>query len=200
VEHSPDELRVQFFTALDRPGDRSHRWLVIWRIFVEHPWYQAELDRAASRLVWKAQAPSDLIDDIQQDAMLLLGRHLQKSADLNVDRALAAEHFSGWLGAIIARDCAQVMRRRSRRRRARRGVRVDEAAVESAPARPAMIEELLDLAAAFDTLTDEHREVLLLRLHGLRLAEIAERLNISYWKAQRALRTDLAAIVKALRG
>jgi RNA polymerase sigma factor (sigma-70 family) len=191
VERSPDELREQFFAALDQPGDRSNRWLVIWRIFVEHPWYQAELHRAASRLVRKAQAPIDLIEDIQQDAMLLLGRHLQTTAGLNVDRALADELFAGWLAAIIARDCAQVMRRRRRRQR---GVSIDEASVESAAARPAMIEETIDLAAAFDNLPNEHRQVLLMRLHGLRIVDIAQRLKTSKSRIGRVAQEALSLL------
>jgi RNA polymerase sigma factor (sigma-70 family) len=164
---------------------------VIWRILVEHPWYQAELHRLASRLVRKAQAPSDLIDDIQQDAMLLLGRHLQTATGLNVDRALARDHFAGWLAKIIARDCAQVMRRR---RRTRSDVRVDEAAIKSAPARPVMIEETIDLAAAFDNLPNEHRQVLLMRLHGLRIVDIAQRLKTSKSRIGRVAQEALSLL------
>jgi RNA polymerase sigma factor (sigma-70 family) len=197
VERSPDELREQFFAALDRPGDRSNRWLEIWRIFVEHPWYQAELRACARRLVQRTRAPPDYAEDIEHDAMLLFARELQNLPDLHVDRAAAVHHFSGWLATIIKRDCQRAMRRTGR---SQRRVTIDEALVESAPARPVTTDEMIDLAAAFEKLPHEHRSVMLMRLHGLRIIDIAERLKTSKSRIGRIVQEGLSLLTTGHNG
>jgi RNA polymerase sigma factor (sigma-70 family) len=189
VEHSPEELREQFFAALDRPGDRSGRWPEIWRLIVEHPWYQAELTRTARRLVWRRRAPPDLADDIVQDAVLLLARELEHAVDLNVDRTLAESHFSGWLAKIIRRDCQQALRSRQSDLRQALPLPLEQ------PAQPDLsIDSLVDLSMAIAKLPTRIRTVVILHWQSWDLKQIAASLDISYWQANRTLRAGLAKI------
>jgi RNA polymerase sigma factor (sigma-70 family) len=191
VARSPDELRELFYAALDRPGDRSGRWLEIWRLVIEHPWYQAELHASARRLVQRSRAPHDCAEDIEHEAILLFAQELRNAPDLHVDRAKSTQHFSGWLATIIERDCLRAMRGTRRRQRLEK---VDKVHVKSAEARPVDLDEMIDLAAAFDKLPDEHRTVLLMRLDGLRIIDIAERLNTSKSRIGRVVQEALSLL------
>jgi hypothetical protein len=110
MDRSVHELREQFYAALDRPGDQSGRWLEVWGLFANHPWYQEQLHRAAARVVIRSHVPRDWAEDIEQDAVFYFGQHLRRAVDLHIDRALAEERFAGWLATIIEHDCATALR------------------------------------------------------------------------------------------
>jgi hypothetical protein len=104
------QLRDQFFRLLDEGAPSTQLYRHVWQLFVESPWYQQELHHAVWRTLRRTNSPLRWAEDIKQNAMLLLGEHLRKSADLDVDRARAAQHFAGWLGKIINRDCRRALR------------------------------------------------------------------------------------------
>lgn len=188
------ELREAFFQVLDRPGDRAERWLDVWRLFVGHPWYQAELHHAARRLLWRTHAPRELFEDIEHEAMLYFAKDLRNAPDLHVDRTLFAERFSGFLARIIARDCLKALRALRRQER-------NETSFPRGydpPARAANLEIALDLSAAIEELPAALRPVVALYRQGWPLNEIAARLDISYWQANRALRAGLGCLTSAL--
>jgi RNA polymerase sigma factor (sigma-70 family) len=189
------ELRDRFFTLLDENASSPYLWRHVWRLFVEHPWYQEELRQATLRLLRRRGAPLRWAEDIAQEAMLLLGEHLRKAAHLDVDRARAMHHFSGWLGRIIARDCQRALRsmRRSEKRAGIQG-----RSYEATQANATRSDKMIELAIAIDELPEECRGIVNLRLQGWRLDEIAARLNISYWAVNRALRCALSQVTEML--
>ena len=187
MDRSVHQLRDELFRLLDRGESAAFPlWQEVWRLLVEHPWYQVELHQTAKRLVWRAQAPFDWAEDIEHEALLYLAKNLQHAPDLHVDRKLSEAHFSGWLATIIEHDCAQALR-----------VRLSHCdSMTQLSEHPdlksvASIELLIDLKMAISNLPPRIRTVVELYGHGWSLREIAADLDISYWQAYRTLRTAL---------
>ncbi|MEX2141332.1 MAG: sigma-70 family RNA polymerase sigma factor [Pirellulales bacterium] len=187
MDRSLQDLRAEFLAALDRPGDRSERWVEIWQLFVGHPWYLAELHSAELRLLDRVHEPTESPGDIEHQAMLVLAKELRHAPDLHVDRALAKERFAGWLAAIIKHDCAQALRAphppHSRTSALPQRIEIAD--------RLRHVEREIDLSMALQKLPDVIRTPVELYCHGRSLAEIAESLGISYWQAYRALHRGL---------
>jgi RNA polymerase sigma-70 factor (ECF subfamily) len=104
------------------------------------------------------------VDDAVQDALCLLHRHVGKL------RAVGA--FSGWMFAIVRRECIRLAKRGFG------GAQPLETIADDLrfSARPET-ELRLDLAAAIGSLPEHYRQVLILRdMEELTIAEIAERL------------------------
>jgi RNA polymerase sigma factor (sigma-70 family) len=131
------------------------------------------------------------LDDITQQAMLLLARDLRHAADLHLDRAAAQDHFAGWLRKIIARHCQQAARSM---RRAQRRAGLQQPAVLAASSRLFPTDSILDITMAIGKLPNESRRVLLLRLRGCGIAEIARRLHRSQTEIHRALARGLSRL------
>lgn len=192
MDRSVHELRDAFFRLLDRgESAASPLWHEVWKLFLEHPWYQAELHEATKRLVGRGQAPADMAEDIEHDALILLSQHLRRAAHLHVNRELAEDHFTGWLARIVARDCSKALRaiRRAQRRAGSQQVAVEDIATRDLP-----MDEIIDLSLAISKLPDEWRRVLLLRLRGCGIAEIARRLRLSQTQVHRALQRGLSEV------
>jgi hypothetical protein len=91
------ELRDRFFALLDQSDSAPELWRDVWRLFVENLWYQEELHDSAVRITRRAQAPPDLRGDIEQEAMLLLAKHLQKGLSARQSR-MGRAAFHGLAG------------------------------------------------------------------------------------------------------
>jgi RNA polymerase sigma factor (sigma-70 family) len=194
VDRSVHELRDEFYQLLDRGESTTlPLWQEIWLLFIEHPWYQAELHQAATRLLWRVCATADGTEDLEHDALLCFAKDLQHAPDLHVDRTQAKEHFSGWLARIIARDCSHALRTLRRGQTAApmpRGYDAVDRQID--------VDAQIDLMAAIEKLPLSWRDVVALYYAGQGVGEIAESLGISYWKASRALRKGLARLAKMM--
>ena len=105
------------------------------------------------------------VDDAVQDALCLLHRHIGSL------RAISA--FSGWLFAVVRRECLRLARRGFGQSTPLEDVE-DRAEIASQPDHALR----LDLAAAIQSLPAHYREVLVLRdLEELTIDEIAARLS-----------------------
>ena len=192
MDRSLEDLRDRFFGVLDQgAAEDKPLWQEVWRLFIGHPWYQTELRRAAVRTLRPARLHLQWIDDVIQDAMLLLARDLRRSADLHVDRAAAKDHFAGWLATIILRHCQQAARSM---RRAQRRAGFQQPAVLAAASRNFPADLILDLALAIRKLPAESRRALVLRLGGYRLSEMSRRLHRSQTAVYRALARGLSKL------
>jgi RNA polymerase sigma factor (sigma-70 family) len=105
------------------------------------------------------------VDDAVQDALCLLHRHIGSL------RAISA--FSGWLFAVVRRECLRLARRNLGQAAPLEAV-ADRAELTHRPDHDLR----LDLAAAIQSLPAHYREVLVLRdMEELTLDEIAMRLQ-----------------------
>jgi RNA polymerase sigma factor (sigma-70 family) len=104
------------------------------------------------------------VDDAVQDALCLLHRHV---ASLRVVSA-----FSGWMFAVVRRECLKLARKTRGQ-----SVAVEEIEDDLRFSSRPDIELRLDLGAAITSLPEHYRVVIVLRdLEELTIAEIAERL------------------------
>ena len=175
----PRYLRV----ITDKSPDSSAIWVEAWRVIVEHPWYQMELEGAARRLLCTRGA-LDWLGDVQHDAMLLLARSLQSDPDLGLDPQRIDEHFGGWMGVMIRNDCRQAFRRIHRlfapsRELFDTHVTADERS---------RIEDRIDVSRAVDQLAEPGRSILTPHAHGFSVQEISSMLELEYFVAYRAYR------------
>ena len=105
-------------------------------------------------------------EDAAQETLLLLSR--------NVGAIRAFGALSGWLFSVVRRECLRLARR------AGLVVAIDEAALEARFAVLPEAELRFDLAAAFDALPPQYREVALMRdLSELTIDEIAGTLGLT---------------------
>lgn len=133
--------------------------------------------------------------DILQAALL---RSFERLGDF---RGSDPQSLAAWLARIAEREIADRADYHHRRRRdAAREESLDEGANVPAPVRSALTQAILDetareLEAAMDSLSDAHREIILLRkFEELSFSEIARRLG----KSEDACRMRLARAMTAL--
>ncbi len=176
------DLRDKFLAALgdDLP---EGEWLVLWRLFVEHPWYQEQLDLLAGCLVRRLGGVRPAIEDVKQDAILVLARKLRSTPDLHIDRDRAQHHFAGWMATIIRSDCLEALRRLRKPQPLSNDV-VNE---DRSPDRSVDLEARIDLSMLLDQLPDPQRTIVILHHKGWQISEIADELKFSYWKVRRLL-------------
>ena len=163
-------------------------WWRVWRLFVEHAWYQQLLDQCVSMVMTRRSAPPGWLDDVKQDAILLLARDLRRTTDLNVDHDRVEAHFEPWMRTITMRHCQQALR--GMRRKAE--WTADEAAAglfggDDRRHQAARI----DVQAALDRLRQPDRTVLSLLAEGWSGKEIAAELGITYPKMNYSLRRGI---------
>jgi RNA polymerase sigma-70 factor (ECF subfamily) len=105
-------------------------------------------------------------EDASQEALWLLSRHV------GAIRAFAA--LSGWLYSVVRRECLRLTRR------AGLVADIDEDALEAALMLRPEAELRLDLAAAFEALPPQYREVALMRdLREMTIDEMAAALGLT---------------------
>jgi RNA polymerase sigma factor (sigma-70 family) len=169
-------------------------WLATWRLLVQDAWFQEQLDQSSRRVIRHQAAPLQMLEDVKQQAMLLLARDLHHAPDLHVDHQRVRKHFPGWLSTIIGRDCRQAIRFLRRLHFSEQSsIEFDKAHDSSSE-----LDFRIDLNLAVDRLEEPERTIVQLHLKNMPIKEIAEMLALSYWKAHRALRSGLAVVQSRL--
>jgi RNA polymerase sigma-70 factor (ECF subfamily) len=137
--------------------------------------------------------PSDPeIEDIVQDSFVFA---IQRLAALNNPQAFAA-----WLGSIIVRTVQKRLRHRRMLTRLglRRPEQIDPDSVISPQAPPEVAHELTRVYGVLEQLPTEERVALVLRrVDGLEIAEIAERMSLSVSTIKRRLAAAEARLERA---
>lgn len=182
---SSDDLKGRFLAAL---RGSTVGWSDLWRLLVEHPWYQTQLHHCAAAVLRRRGAPRDWQDDLEQEAMLLLGSRMSRTPDLRVDRQRAERSFAAWMRAIIISDCRQALRKLDRQQRT---TATDERPSNRAPPQLAL-EERIDVARAVDQLDEPDRTAVLYFSQGRTVPELAAAMNLRYWQAHHVLHRGLA--------
>ncbi len=167
-----EDLKQRFLKAVED----CWRWEETWSLFIAHPWYQTTLQAQARRILRQQQLPISWHEDVQQEAMLLLARTLRRRADLGIDRQQAHQRFAGWMGTIITRDCQEAVRQ-MRRHFAREQTlpETDPLGLSQLP-----LDAKIDVSMATQEMEDPERTVLTLWAEGLSVADVAQRLGLSY--------------------
>lgn len=174
------DLRDRFLAMVSQPEpdeDAPPRWLAVWHLLIEHPWYREQLSAAAGSVLRGGGYSLQWREDIEHDAILLLARQLRKAPDLYVDPLRAERHFAGWMRTITGRACKDALRQ------LRRKSTTDIPSPELLPAREqrAGRDALIDLAEALEQFDEKTRAVLLLHSKGLAFRRIATELELSHW-------------------
>jgi RNA polymerase sigma factor (sigma-70 family) len=186
-----ESLKEGYLAALDAGKD----WLDLWRLFVEHPWYQEQLQSIAAQLVRHSHNARVAVEDVKHDAMLLLAKNLQSCPDMHLDREQAELRFGGWMATIIRRGCQQVLRS-DRRPRPEPSEMVSD---DVAPGESTDLESRIDLSLALEQLPDRIRAVTILSFQGWQPPEIAAELGQSYWMTIRQLHEGRRLMARKLR-
>ena len=118
-----------------------------------------------------------LMDDVQQEAILHLAERLEKAADLGHHPGVIGAKFASWIGTILLNECRDALRRLHAGREPPAAAEDDEAAAASWDRRR---EQLTALRVAIDELPEPQATVLRLFLAGDRIAEIAKELRLTY--------------------
>lgn len=160
-------------------------------------WAQEALYRRYARMVnglaWRLMPGDAEVEDLVQDTFIqaLDGLH----------RLSEPAAFGSWLGSIVVRTAHKRLRRKRLMTRLglSRSEPIDFESVVSAWAPPDVALELRTIYRLVDTLPIEARIALVLRrVEGLPLGEIAERMGLSLATVKRRLETAEAALNKGL--
>jgi RNA polymerase sigma factor (sigma-70 family) len=187
------DLKERFISATDSANNQRD-WLDVWRLFVEHPWYQEQLQLCAQRVLRRSFGPLEWLEDLKQDAMMLLARKLRGTPDMNANRELLEEHFPGWLGTIIRRDCQETLRQMRRRQ----PIGSEAVHEDRIAGRCEDLEARIDFSLLLDQLPDPERTIVMLYGKGWELQEMANELGLSYWKTRRLLHQGVEQIAGKL--
>lgn len=150
-------------------------------------WAQEALFRRHARMVnglaFRLIGRNEDVDDLVQESYLAAFR--------NLDRLANPQAFSSWLGSIVVRTAHKLLRRQRLMTRfgLRRSAAIDLDLMVTPSTPPAVAIELRRVYACLEGLAPAARLALVLhRIDGLSMPEVAERLGVSLSTAKRRLR------------
>jgi RNA polymerase sigma factor (sigma-70 family) len=197
MDHEAHDLLTKFLKALGRVRKAPPSSRVIgnlWRLFVEHSWYRAQLRICALHALYVRSAPRQWLEDVEHEAMLILARELRRRPDLNLNRAMASKTFPVWLRTVISRDCLQAIRKLRRQQRAWRELKEGDRRSDDR----ALRDERADVSMAMEKLARPLRAALSLYSKGYTFAEIGKRMGVSTATAQRIVHRGLRKLQELL--
>ncbi len=172
----------------------TSRWLEIWHLLSQHLWFRENLAATARSVLRRSGCPGEWQQDIEQEASVLLARRLRRMPCLGIDPVQAEQHFAGWMGTIINRDCRDALRRLSRG--SRLILPLPEHVLTSEPR--VQKEACIDLATALDRLDKQEKYVLVMYSKGFTLQQIADELDQKFWATYRVYHRGLKRLRRLL--
>jgi RNA polymerase sigma factor (sigma-70 family) len=163
---------------------QSGHWFSIWRMMIGHSWFQQNLHDSAGYEIIASRLPPDLADDLEQEVILHFAGKLARQPNLGIDLELAKQKFPAFLGTIIRNECRQVARKLRSQFLLSKSLPIPQRIEERSTQRKALVELSLEI----DELKDPQRTIILLKLKGMTLREIAQRIPMSYSKVCREYR------------
>jgi DNA-directed RNA polymerase specialized sigma24 family protein len=190
--HPWEDLRKGYVRALQEPANAS-TWFEIWRLFLNDPWYRAELAKHARLVLHAGNAPIEWQEDLQHEAMLILAAKLRKKPHLDLDDQGLTERFPAAIGTIVHNECRQALKRL--RRMYRTGPELfEESGHRAAVTFYEIQQRALDLSSLIDELPEPLCSVLRLSQSGYNIRQIASRLGLTYWETYRAFHRGVARL------
>ncbi|MEX0710901.1 MAG: sigma-70 family RNA polymerase sigma factor [Pirellulales bacterium] len=162
---------LQALEAAIHDPDRGHS---IWLIFLADAWFRSQVARIAA-IVAPREWESHLVDDVAQEALLLLLRDLRRRFDLGVDRQQVEESFPAWIGSIIDKACREALRQIKRARPDQKPWPEQEPWVDQRRS----MEECRRIRELVERLKHPARTIVQLAMSEHTTSEIAEMLNFS---------------------
>ena len=150
----------------------------LWRLFLEHPWYQREVKACGRLSLRRRHLPLQKLGDVQQDAMLRLLDRLQRLPHLNIDPHIGVRPFIRWLRRIVWKDC-QAVTRRLQRALWRQLSFPRITCLKAKTNETQQTDDRLDVADLLEQLPERTRYVLQLYSASVPVSEIAQRLGLS---------------------
>jgi len=163
-----------------KPRQPGH-WFSIWRMIIKHPWFQKKLCDCVNCEICSSYLAGDLAGDLEHEVILLLAGKLARRRDLGMDLELAENKFPAFIGTIVRNDCRQVARKLRRQFLRSATLAAPQLITDQIEQRQSLSEMSLEI----DELEDPQRTILLLKMKGLTLKEIAEQTQINYSKVCR---------------
>lgn len=154
-----------------------------WRLCADNPRYREELWRAAARLLRERRLPPAGVDDVAQEALLILARRLQTRPTLGFDASRGPECLLPWLRAVVRSHCQQALRGQPRRR----ARELNEKWAMPAPPDPWRAE----LAEAIQSLDESSRNLVEAYRNFGAIEAVARQLGLSVSTARRRLQKAL---------
>jgi RNA polymerase sigma-70 factor (ECF subfamily) len=163
------------------------------------PWAQEALFRRyapfVNRLAYRIFGRDDRVDDLVQESFV--------QALSSLDRLDDPSAFVGWLRAVVVRTAGKMLRRRRLRMRLglERSTPVDVDAVIARTAPPDTAAELRAVYSVLESLPTEERLALVLyRVEGFQLEDIAQQMDLSLATVKRRLKRAEEALTRAHGG
>lgn len=194
------------------PGQGKHPWLrlmeaylalldaepleslpgAVCRLFLDDPWFQAEVQRRIGWTIGSQSLPHGCDHDLEQELLAMFMSKVHHAPNLRINRMMAPTTFGGWMGKILdhlSTDAAQSIKRR---------YEMHAVPLPELPAAQDRLELTIDVRALVEAQPPEIRNVLLLYESGHSLAKIAELLGESYWKVYELFRKGIRDIRRRL--
>jgi len=188
------DLLERFLDLVRSGDDRPELWLEIWTLFVDDSWFQETLTTAARRALRNCSRPSGWLEDVEQDAIMILGNKLQQSPDLHVDLRRVDEKFPAWISTIVHNACRQSVRHLRILQRERLVLREEEAHSSRAD----QLGLHLDVWRAIDALHEPDRTIVQLYMADWNFRRIAHALEMEYFVVYRIWRQALPGLGRML--
>lgn len=196
-----DEVATPRAVAATRSGAGPSDAALVVAARAREAWAQEALFRRhaprLNGLAFRIMGRDEDVDDLVQDTFV--------AAFASLERLLDQDAFASWLGSILVRQAHKKIR--TRRLLARLGIRsssspaidVDQIAARSAP--PDAIAELRAVYSVIDGMSADVRVALVLRrVEGMSLDEIAQALGVSLATVKRRVATGDAVLREYERG
>jgi len=185
-----DSLDEQVGQEPRQPG----HWFSIWRMIISHAWFQQELREWAGYEIRSSRLPDDLAGDLEHEVVLMLAGQLARQRDLGMNAEIAEQTFPAYMGTIV-RNCCRQATRKLRRQFLRNGVLP---APQNVADRIGQRQSQVELSMEIEELDDPQRTILLLKMKGMTLKEIALQMQMNYSKVCRKYRFGLRQLDKAV--
>ena len=193
---APWEPLLNRFLALIGPtSEPAPLWLDVWQLLLEDDWCRSELRRHAQSVLRVPASRRDQLDDLEQDAIIVLAQSLKQTPDLHADRSRLADSFPAWLGTILLNCCRMALRVAYEDEQT--SPLTDEPVDPSPP--PDMDEARLALVKLIDELEEPQHSVLLLASEGYSRRQIAELLGRPYDQVRKSWKRGVEQLKRRLR-